>query len=293
MPESPARPTRTATCPWRRTKISWSTSRTSGRSRTLRLMAGLWAASRALKGDGFCAVGDASFESRVRGRGRPGAWPRGRPESASSPGDPCAVGCWGRLAQIIARWVERSRAPRRRGGLPATEGSSCRVERDEEKEVGAGWFWPDWLGCSAALDWLPGWCCAAAWPPPPARGGPPVPASLSGSGCGAGRLVRRGCAVVGLVGCVASGPCWPSGPVWGPGRGGLARAQPPCGCPCPLFPALACPPALPRAGPASMVACCLALWVRAGLTDARWTLARSPAAAAARRWSRYRVRVLV
>ena len=157
VPASPARPTQMATCPWRRMRISWSTSRTSGRSRTLRLMAGLWAANRALKGDWFCAVGDASFESRVRGRARPGAWPRGRPESASSPGDPCAVGCWGRLAQIIARWVERSRAPRRRGGLPATDGSSCRVERVDEKEVGAGWFWPGWSGCAAALGWLPGW----------------------------------------------------------------------------------------------------------------------------------------
>ena len=69
-------------------------------------------------------------------------------------------------------------------------------------------------GCLAGAALLPG--------PPPARGGPPVPASLSGSGCGAGRLVCLGRAVVGLVGCVASGPCWPSGPVWGPGRGGLA-----------------------------------------------------------------------
>ena len=136
-----------------------------------------------------------------------------------------------------------------------------------------------WSGCLAGAAPLPG--------PPPARGGPPLPAALSGFRGVAGRLAHRGCAVVGLG--VSSGPCWPSGPVWGPGVGGLARARPLGVCLAPPCPAPAFPPATPRARAACLVACCLAHRVGAGLPVARWPSARQPAAAVARAWSLHRV----
>ena len=220
----------------------------------------------------------------VRVPGRTAA--RNRPALPVSPSQVLgAGGAWPRSQR--AGWSARGR----RGAAPAPQPQSTAracpsgLRKKLLVLVGAG---PAgraalllWSGCLAGAAPLPG--------PPPARGGPPLPAALSGFRGVAGRLARRGRAVVGLG--VSSGPCWPLGPVCGPGVGGLARARPLGVCLAPLCPAPACPPATPRAWAACLVACCLAHRVGAGLLVARWPLARQPAAVVRVRFYRTKNRV--